>query len=824
MPLLIAFLAGFLFLEAAPDPEVRWFAQGAGWWQGLAQPSLWIALTGMAWAASTQREGRAAWGTLVAFAGGASLSTLMLPTPFFRLGPLVGGAALLLLIAVAEARQNAPREERAPDRLRIAAWVLAGWASALPLMALLRRVWRLGMSEGADFQITGWVTVALLAFGAIAFGRLVPATRLGWGAGLSLGVYGLACLAGHRAAETLATHRGLRSLVRRFELDLSYAGTHVYGVLVGVSILILPLFALGACLHCLPNRGQRYAWALGTGLGVWSAPQLLEQEWAWSHAWGPTSVLLATGVGAVGFVAAGLLFLGRSRVWGAGMAASTLIACFLYPFDMVVQAKPWSRAVKDVQWAYDAPKGQLAILTEGMHGFAARFDQRQVTPTLEWQRLDQRLVAASLEASAVGRANAPRVLFSGLLTPERYEVLVRYGVTRLDRVAPYWRFGKPTEKRLFQQDEHGHDGHDHAGHDHGQAVPDGDWLGPRTAWKRLQEGRYDLVIAPPEAMAFPAVPAGVLQVAWQIVDDRVAERPAPADDQPWWLLADGLQRFAVGTVSGEMPASIPRGVWPVAAGSATSLANRWRWMGWREWERPEVARAGFFERIASAAPNPERRELWLALSALQSMQKHSSPFESEAQRLEWNDEVIERMSRGLLALPPDPFVEEMAGGLARILVGKREVGPLMRWMPELSQHLGQPYELERSLARGELESLQPEAAAERLARLRSRFPEDRALLRELAIAYDQSGQAKAAHGIWALVLAEDPTDFEAEKAWVMALLRAGDARAKDALQSLQARFPDDLGLQGVSQNGPYPVPEPSFQPIETRHEGHDHPE
>ena len=850
MRMLIAFLAGWLFLEAAPSPDARWYAPGhpLGLWARW-QSSLWIFAGLATWAAWSPVRGRGSWGWLVAFAGGLTASSLILPTPFFWFGPL-GGWALLMGLAGAglwftgrpipsstapdtdlpAAQSSAESEKADPEPLLHPAWwALAGFTVVLPLTALLRRLWRLGMSEATDFQITAWVLGFLFAAGAIAFGRLIPAHRLRFGAGIALACYGLTCLAGHRAAETLATNRGLRSLVRRFELDLSYVGTHVYGVLVGVSILIMPAFAIGALLYALQSRAQRFGLAIGAGLGVQATPWILDREWAWNTQMGPTSVLLLVGVALAGLSAACILSRGQRWLWAGGTLAVTVAACSMYPFGMLVQGKPWSRAVKEVLWAYDAPKGQLAIVSEGIEGFSVRFDQRQITPTMEWLRLDQRMLQASLATYRGRHGASPKVLFSGLLTPERAAILKGYGVERVDRVGPYWRFGMLTERRLFGGG-HGH-GSDHpaggqadSGHDDSSHpnLPRGEWLAPNQAWQRVQDGRYDLIMVPPESFAFGDTPPGVWQVRWTRVDDGAAQQPGPEDD--WLLVADGLQRFALGWVDGATEWEAPPGLWSLPPGEPRALASRLGWMGLREWERPERARQAFFARSAASATDAGRRTLWETLADLQAMQRHSSPWESEAERLEWDATIIERIASSLLALPADNFTVEMAGGLARILVGKREIAPLLEWLPQLSQHMGEPYELERSIARGELESLEPKAAAQRLSRLRSRFPEDAGLLRELAIAYDQSNRPSDSKGIWAQILAGDPGDSDAEKAWVMALLRSEDPRGKEALQSLKDRFPEDLGLQEVSQNGPYPVLEPSYRPLESRHDGHGHPE
>ncbi|MDF1837048.1 MAG: hypothetical protein P1V35_04195, partial [Planctomycetota bacterium] len=78
-----------------------------------------------------------------------------------------------------------------------------------------------------------------------------------------------------------------------------------------------------------------------------------------------------------------------------------------------------------------------------------------------------------------------------------------------------------------------------------------------------------------------------------------------------------------------------------------------------------------------------------------------------------------------------------------------------------------PYELERSLARAELESLEPAAAATRLQRLRGAWPQQDGYLEDLAIALDQSEQAELAVKVWETLRGIHAGEWHFEKAWTL---------------------------------------------------------
>ncbi len=159
--------------------------------------------------------------------------------------------------------------------------------------------------------------------------------------------------------------------------------------------------------------------------------------------------------------------------------------------------------------------------------------------------------------------------------------------------------------------------------------------------------------------------------------------------------------------------------------------------------------------------------------------------------------------------------------MARTLVGKRDVGAILEFLPALSDAMGKPYELERSLARAELESLDPQAAATRLQRLRQAWPDDSGLLEELASALDQTEQHSAAADVWDALRGIHPGEWHFEKSWTLSLVRSGDPLAPAALIAALGKHPDDADLLEVSQSGPLPPVKKGFQPADGRHDDHD---
>ncbi|MEZ5975642.1 MAG: hypothetical protein R3E96_12615 [Planctomycetota bacterium] len=676
---------------------------------------------------------------------------------------------------------------------------LLGLALAWPLAGLAQFTWRMGTGDPGDALVPIVVFVAACALGALAFGRMLPAARTRMahpiGALLAVGT----SLAALRAVETLGTERGLRSMVRRFGLDLSFAGTWRYEALITLSVLILPAFAVGFVLQALVSARARLWVAAGLGAGWLTAPLLRQvdalRELADSTDLGLLAIgwCVAAAVAAIGFIAVG------RRILGPLSAAAVIAVLSAYPFQSPAIQKVWSRTPKELLWSKTVAAGQLGVAPEGLLGVSVSLDQWRVTATAEEMRLTE-LIWRSMALATPARE---RLLLMGPVTPHDEALLRELGWQAVDRCTAWHATGAEVEQVLHRTET--------------SPFP-GDWISAEEARKRASDGRYSLILALPGSRALQPAPDGVLQAQWTRIQDGPAAHRWDCDDV--WLVADGLLRFAVGEVWSP-PAEVPSLVHRAFPGPPAELDARLAWWEKREWERSAQSLQALFRRLARDTRSENWREAWIALGAFAALQKHSSPFESEAQGTELSPEVAAQLSAALADLPPGPFSEELAGGLARILVGKRDVTGLIAWIAPVSEALGEPYELERSLALAEWEGLDAAAAADRLLRLRAQFPGDKRLLPDLARTLDQSGRPGLSVPIWQELITLHGPEAEFEFALAEAMLRAGDPRLEALRADLANRYPGDERLAPLSQSGPLPAPEVRFQPQEGRHGAHD---
>ncbi|MCA9001070.1 MAG: hypothetical protein KDB61_04040, partial [Planctomycetes bacterium] len=511
----------------------------------------------------------------------------------------------------------------------------------------------------------------------------------------------------------------------------------------------------------------------------------------------------------------GLPLLGTSGLWIAwqqkrhvlavsSLISSVFLAAFL-PRTPLLPPIPWQRTPVDPIWQLETPEGQWAVTSDGRGAFQVLRDQVSTTGDRETVLLSQRCADVSMGWLDPETRQRARVLFVGMLTPEIAFVLQSRGAQRIDRVTPLAPgFARQCETALRG----------------GVALPKemGDVLRAKEAEARVAQGEYDLILALPVRGADaiePELPEvqGTLCVIWNSLDGLAGTR---AIDREGWLCSDGLARFAMAWISGDGP---PPGETGVRLGPVDGGIPRLRWGFMRPWERVPVAQSHALARLANGSDGNDA-ELFHVLSELQASQVHSSPFESEFQAFELPRPLVERLTRVLALGPATPWRLELAGGLARTLVGQRDVAAILEFLPGLSKALGEPYELERALARAELESLEPEAAAHRLHRLREAWPTENGMLEELAIALDQSQEPARAAEVWHTLIQLHPGEWEFEKAWTLSLVRASDPEASKALESALRKHPDDPELQAVSQSGPLPQVEKGYQPESGRHEGH----
>ncbi|MCP5022974.1 MAG: hypothetical protein GY930_14525 [bacterium] len=812
---LVALILGWLLVEGQPSAGGQWTDPHILTLQS-AHVGWFLQLLGLAFCLWGGGKRALDWKFLLVVALGAWLPMLVLNGPYFQIGP---GAATCAMIAMGlmlrfRAPANEPRSENEDcpdDPSEALTLILTGAGMALALHGLGRILARLGEGSSADTSVTVATFITLVACGAFSFGRPIPVLAskrkklLPW---ICFALM-LAIIAALRAEQTLGTGAGLRTLMRRFGLDLSHAGTTAGVLLTSVSILILPAFAVGTLISALRQARRIFHVTFGAAVATLLIPTTLNSSGFLTGHLQPSLRLIVWGIG--------LLVIAETRLWlaqgwryvaCAAIVIGILITAIM-PKDSILVPRPWQRTpVEPILWM-ELPQGQLTVTSDGMGSLQVLLDQVPLTADAEHSRLQDRCMAVSMGLLNAETRSKARVLLIGVLSPQVKERLHALGARHIDRVIPFDEvFGKACEQALIGKGVF-------------QEIP-GDSIDRVEARTRLNHGDYDLVLGLPTHgidAPMPDLPKNpkAVMVLWNSLEGLQGTRHS---DHEGILCSDGLARFAFAWTA------FPKQLVLRSANTRTaSLRNgglnvsRLRWHTLRSWERTPLGMATSLDALSQDAIETDAL-LFGALQDIFSKQTGSSPFETETQRFELPREPVIRLTQALGRGPAGPFYQEIAGGLARTLIGKRDVASIMEFLPELSKSMGEPYELERSIARAELESLEPGAAAIRLKRLRQTWPTDVNLLEELGMALDQSEQPGAAVDIWAQLRDLHPDEWHFEKAWTLSLVRSDDDRASAALEKALSKHPDDLDLLAVSQSGPLPPIEVGFQPGSGRHEGH----
>ncbi|MFT5198663.1 MAG: hypothetical protein ACI87O_001321 [Planctomycetota bacterium] len=816
---LVALILGWLLVEGQPSAGGSWSnpyflsLETAHFSWGL----LLVGLAACLWGAGKRALG---WGFVLMLALGAWLPMLLLDAPFFRTGPWVATLVMVLMGAGLRFQRNIEPES---DGVETGTqWtgilILGGACAAFCLHGLARILSRLGDAGPGSTSITLATLLTLMGLGAFAFGRPLPvdAQKRGrvhafvWIALL------LAVFAALRAEQTLGTSRGLRGLMRRFSLDASHAGTTAGELLSSVSVLILPAFALGTLVLVL-RHAQRVSFVvLGAALGTFLVPIALSTETLGFSSMQPSLRLIIWGM-LVLLPIAPIVWIAQGRKFIGGIV---LLACVplafnlrnVLPEDPILAPKPWQRSPVEPVWQMETPQGQLTVTSDGFGAFQALLDQAPLTADGNHARLHDRCMAMSMGWRGAGYGPyQSRILLIGVLTPQIADRLQSLGAKRIDRLTP---FGETVTKACEEA---------LAG---GQEIPAelGDRIDAEVAEARIRDGVYSLVLGLPVQNVSARPPRGLpislvaKSAIWSSLEGLQGTR---STDRQGAICSDGLGRFAFAwNQDGQAEETLSGGAIFATLSPGDRHITRWRWGQLRPWDRSPLAIAHSLDSLAQQA-NENDAQLFQVLRDIMDSQEQSSPFETEFERFEIPRVHLESLVQVLIAGPDTSFYREIAGGLARTLVGKRDVGAIMEFLPGLSEAMGQPYELERSLARAELESLEPGAAAMRLQRLLKAWPREDSLLEELAIAYDQSDQPGLAVAVWEALRKIHPGEWPFDKAWTLSLVRAGDARGPAALQTALASHPEDFELLAVSQSGPLPPIKKGFEPRDGRHDEHE---
>ncbi|MEE8467875.1 MAG: tetratricopeptide repeat protein, partial [Planctomycetota bacterium] len=221
-------------------------------------------------------------------------------------------------------------------------------------------------------------------------------------------------------------------------------------------------------------------------------------------------------------------------------------------------------------------------------------------------------------------------------------------------------------------------------------------------------------------------------------------------------------------------------------------------LGWLR-TRPEARRRHALVDICTRLDEANAAGEWSSLTA--GLLRHyegqlrNPPWKTIAQNTELVTEALVHLQEAALRAEPDHFTRQVWNGLARILVGKRDVPGIYRWIEPVAGAWSPWIPGELALAHAEVESLEPAEAIARLAPLADERPQDASLAEGLARALDAAGVHASAAERWSVVLAQRPSDRRVLRALAVSLLDAGmSPEARAVLEQLSLAHPDDLRL------------------------------
>jgi hypothetical protein len=716
----------------------------------------------------------------------------------------VGLAVVLALLLVAflllqvrgvpegEGREPKPGLGERPGLL------IAGAGAALALEPIARMLRLLSGASPADESVFGAIFLALIAFGAGAFGPLVPRAQRGVAAGALVALAALACVESLRALGTFAARDALNYFLKQppWRLDLSEIGRLNGDVLLGARALLLPAFALGAALF-VAARGSRLAWILfGAALAHFALPALLLRTWDADPGLAAAKrVVLGVGLAGVGGAIASLFASASSRIArasGAVVSAATVVVALTGLRAVGTPLSPWERLQVVPDLVLDAPAGLLTVEPTMDLGRVATLDRHRITPSPESETADEqrlRLAWSRIDPAALSLPER-RVLLVGQLTPLRARTLLALGATHIDRTGAWHAQMEQLEALLFD----------------GAERPAGRILAPAEL---DGSGPWVLAVAPPVEGAAPrtraSVPALGPSVVW--IDAR-----APSAHLDWgeraMVSSHGIDDVCIAPWQ---PAGLP-------CGEPARGKSPWRRLRQRHFEREADAVAVALQRLAKAAEGTDSALLAEGLARFAAIQERSSPFETQAQSVEVEFETLRLLREAALAREPDLFLRDLWSALAELLSEKRDIELVDQYVAPIAQRWGPWWQLEIALARAELEALDPESAAEHYLRALEERPLDLQLRLYCAQALSMASKPQAAAEQLRAVDAVQPGRRDVRRRLAMELARAGDPAAGPLLEELLREDPTDEELRPFQGTGPFPPPKVEFAP-----HGHPHP-
>ena len=659
--------------------------------------------------------------------------------------PLAPLALALLLVRELRSAPSPPPAVSRPGF--VLPLLVAGFGALLAIDPVARVVLRFGGGTRAEGALVLAVSLALAALGGLCFGAPLRGERDRAGSRVALvaavAVVPLVTLSWLALAGQAIEPVPRREFLGRFGLDRSLEGQlHVTGVIALLGLL-LPAFAVGLAISCARRRAELAALFVGAGAGAALLAVMPALE-PWFI--GPVALTFA---GLLGGIEPSRPLRDRSRLPGLlvlGLAATCLVPLSrMHPPPVL----GWERFPITPSYLSVSGDGQLLVKPTAPRVAQVLLDRVEVAPRADRAGIDAEQLRTAMSLAPGGA----RVLLVGQLTPGRAWVLEQEGAIHVDRTAAWTSSMPGLEEVLFEGCT--------------DLLPaEGRVCSLQEARLLIDRGFYDLVVvpavvggAPPQVshLAEMSLPPGTIAVAFVDAGLDLAQRRIGG---PVLLVTDGLHHPVLGFVFG---AEAPGGLDPGESTPAPTLKTF-------AFEPPEErlrrARAALMQRLEVAAEGSRWSELISGLAAHFAAQVPSSPWAGRAERTELDRDAMDHLLAAGLGGEPDRLTLGVWGGVAEVLVGKRDVEGIWEWIEPLTTVWQDWFDGQVALAHADLESLDLDAARLRIdamveptqapARLRWRR-----LRLALARGYRDAGRDEEARELAEKLLREDPENREA---------------------------------------------------------------
>ncbi len=665
---------------------------------------------------------------------------------------------------------------------------IAAAGVAISVEASARHVRLFGAGLAQDDSLFGTVLLLGIVIGSAAFGWVARAPK---SRGLAVPIALSAAAAGGYAAlrviTSAATTRGLDQYLRAYGLDTSLHGTLVYDALMSASCFVVPALFIGAALAGVRSREELFSMLLGAAIGLFVVPSLFDVNAAtadtdkilFSAQLIPLALLIAVSGAVLAILAVSVR--GTVARW-TGVACALAPCALLFVFTVRPQfvLSPWHNRLVMPFLARDTPEGFLTVEPSRGGVNVATLDRRVLTPGTDAVEADALRLMLAIETLPPARRmkGAIRVLLIGQLTPPRAIVLGDSNATRIDRSAAWWPSMAAIEQQMFAS----------------TPLPDGEILAPAEARRRIERGDYDLVVVPSVAGDAPVptslrAPEKTVVVAWLDCDEPL---PRQSIGERVILSANGLDDPCLGvTLHAFTDGSSLR---MLAAGESHAAPMPLRRLMLRTFDRQCEGRAAAAERLHDAARGGPDEDLTAGLAIFYRAQVHSSPYESTADQVELPLEALDHFERSALARSPDVFERRLWEKLGRVLVGKRWIEEIYRYVEPVAQRHAPWPMLEHVLARADIEALEPESAIARLTKLTELEPGRFEHWYFLAEALLQAKRERDAADGYKRALALQPDNTGVKRKLAVLLVQLGDSEGARIAEELLIEDPDDAEL------------------------------